>query len=64
MGDKIEVSRVWYEAALQALSGKFGCPFCGSTEGETEKPGDETFHPRKGCLDCSKWWTPEQLRNP
>lgn len=38
-----------------------GCPHCGSLR----KPimtEDETFLPRKGCLDCDQWWGPPRLR--
>lgn len=27
-----------------------------------EQPGDETFHPRLGCLDCDTWLQPVRLR--
>jgi transposase-like protein len=60
--DGVVVSPEWYEYAMKVLSGKGGCPFCGSTREPIVKPGDETFLPRKGCGDCDRWWGPPELR--
>ena len=36
-----------------------GCPSCGSTRPPIiDRKSDFTFYPRRGCLDCDKWWEP------
>jgi hypothetical protein len=39
-----------------------GGPHCGSLRPPTVDHGDETFEPRRGCLDCNRWWEPVRLR--
>lgn len=46
----------WYELALKALSGKHGCPFCGSKREPQIEKETQHFHARRGCLDCGEWW--------
>ncbi len=54
---KVLVDREWYETAISILDGQAGCPFCGSMRDPivNHTPG---FRPRKGCLDCDRWWGP------
>jgi hypothetical protein len=54
--DKVLVSKDWIEWVQSSLL-KFTeqrCHLCNGVR-ITVKPGDESFYPRKGCLDCDVW---------
>ncbi len=58
LNGKSLVDRSWYEHAMFVLEGRGGCPFCGSSRAPKVIPADKTFHQRRGCLDCNRWWDP------
>jgi len=56
-------------SALEALAGEpptdpraraLSCPH----KRVLVRPGDETFHAQRGCLDCDTWLDPVRLRRP
>ena len=59
--DAVVVSREWFDRVQLRLSNE-GCPFCGSRREPLCAKGDETFLPRRGCLDCDTWFGPPELR--
>lgn len=61
----IVVQKKWYDLAIRALGGEFGCPFCGSKREAPYTKDDpaEIALPRRGCLDCGEWWDPVVLKD-
>lgn len=60
-GNFVIVTRDWFNRVMSNYSVRAeGCPFCGSQREPTidEKQG---FYPRRGCLDCNRWWTKPEL---
>ena len=57
----IIVSRTWYNDIVRNVTICTNCPFCGSTN-LIVHPGDETFMPRRGCLNCNEWFTKPELK--
>jgi transposase-like protein len=49
------VDRGWFDEAITILSGRAGCPFCGSKREPyiANNGGVE----RAGCLDCNRFFT-------
>ena len=62
MPEAILVGKMWY-VRVDELPVNFDvCPFCHSTKPWIVHGGDETFYPRRGCLDCNRWIDQVRLR--
>ena len=60
--DSFSVSE--FESAVNDIKQKLGAEYECKHSRIITKPGDETFLPQRGCLDCNKWLDPVRLRKP